>query len=290
MSDDRHTLRSDGVAATILAHGAELCSLKAADGLELMWQAGPEWPRHSPLLFPIIGEVRREQIRVRGKVYSMLRHGVARDHGFAWVDRSPQSCKLVQTDTAETRSRFPFAYKLTLTYTLRDADLELALAIENPGDEVLPASIGGHPAFRWPLLPGLPKESYRLTFSADEPAPIRRLKHGLLLPDPRPSPIRGRTLDLSERLFDDDAIILDQLASTQVTYAADKGPSLEVAWDGFRQLGIWSKPGGAPFLCIEPWYGFASPIDFDGEFTDKPGLMHIPPGGTRSFRYTIGVR
>src|ERR1700759_300560 len=290
MGDDRHMLGSDRIRPTWLAHGAELCSLQTADGLELLWQAGPEWPRHSPLLFPIIGEVRNEQIRVRGKAYNMLRHGVARDNDFTFVERSSQCCRLVQTDTAETRAHFPFAYRLTLTYTLRDADLEVALEIENPGDEVLPCSIGGHPAFHWPLLPNVPKESYRLIFSHDEPAPIRRLKDGLLLPDARPSPVRGRVLDLSERLFDEDAIILDKLASTSLRYSADKGPALEVSWEGFPQLGIWSKPGGAPFLCIEPWYGFASPIDFDGEFSDKPGLMHIPPGDARAFRYTIALR
>lgn len=289
--NDRHTLRSEHISATILAHGAELCSLKTADDLELLWQAGPEWPRHSPLLFPIIGEVRNEQIRVRGKVYKMQRHGVARDNDFTFTDRSSQSCRLVQADTAETRARFPFAYRLILGYTLRGADLEITMAIANPNDDVLPCSIGGHPALHWPLLPGMPRESYRLTFSHDEPAPIRRLsKDGLLLPDPKPSPIRGRVLDLSKRLFDDDAVILDKLASTSVRYAADKGPAIEMSWDGFPQLGIWSKPGEAPFLCIEPWHGFADPIDFDGEFTDKPGLMHIPPGEARTFRYTIGVR
>jgi len=291
MNDDRHTLRSDLISATILAHGAELCSLKTADGLELLWQAGPEWPRHSPLLFPIIGEVKNEQIRVRGKVYRMQRHGFARDRDFTFTDRSPQSCRLVQADTAGTRAHFPFAYRLMLNYELRDADLVITMAIANPNDEVLPCSIGGHPALHWPLLPGLPKESYRLTFSADEPAPIRRLrKDGLFLPDSKPTPIRGRVLDLSKRLFDDDAVILDQPASTSVRYATDKGPAIEVSWEGFRQLGIWSKPGDAPFLCIEPWHGFASPIDFDGEFTDKPGLMHIPPGEARAVRYTIGVR
>ena len=55
MSDDSHTLHADGIAATISAHGAELCSLKNAAGLELLWQAGPQWPRHAPLLFPIVG-------------------------------------------------------------------------------------------------------------------------------------------------------------------------------------------------------------------------------------------
>ncbi len=72
-------------------------------------------------------------------------------------------------------------------------------------------------------------------------------------------------------------------------YAADRGPSIDVSWQGFRELGIWSKLGGAPFLCIEPWHGFASPEDFDGEFMDKPGLMHLSAGETRDLTYRIAV-
>ena len=94
---------------------------------------------------------------------------------------------------------------------------------------------------------------------------------------------------LSERLFDDDAVILDRLASTSVRYAADRGPSIEMSWDGFPGTRHLVKPGGAPFLCIEPWHGFASPVDFDGEFTDKPGLMHIAPSATRSVSYRIRI-
>ena len=77
----------------------------------------------------------------------------------------------------------------------------------------MPASIGAHPAFNWPLLPELTREDYRLTFSDNEIAPVRRLKDGLMRAKPEPTPIQGKTLALSERLFDDDAIILDQLAS-----------------------------------------------------------------------------
>ena len=28
---------------------------------------------------------------------------------------------------------------------------------------------------------------------------------------------------------------------------------MEVAWDGFRDLGVWSREGG-DFVCIEPWF------------------------------------
>ena len=62
-----------------------------------------------------------------------------------------------------------------------------------------------------------------------------------------------------------------------------------MSWEEFPQLGVWSKLGGAPFLCIEPWHGVASPVDFDGEFFDKPGLMHIAPSATQSLSYRIRI-
>ena len=41
MLDDRHEMRAGGLSATVLAKGAELCSLLRKDGRELIWQAGP---------------------------------------------------------------------------------------------------------------------------------------------------------------------------------------------------------------------------------------------------------
>ena len=289
MSKDNHTLRSDKITAVVTSDGAELYSLKNAAGLELVWQAGPQWPRHAPLLFPIVGRLKNDELRHRGKTYPMTQHGFARDHRFEWAAREPNSCKLVLVDSEATRARYPFAFRLEVTYTVKGADLDVALEITNTGDEMLPASIGAHPAFNWPLLSGLGKENCTLVFSDEETAPIRRLKGGLMRPQPEPTPIRGKTLALSERLFEDDAVILDRLASTSVRYGADRGPSIEISWEGFRELGVWSKPGGAPFLCIEPWHGFASPSDFDGEFADKPGLLHVAPGASRSLAYRIRV-
>jgi len=83
-------------------------------------------------------------------------------------------------------------------------------------------------------------------------------------------------------------VILDAPAGRAVRYAGPSGPSLELAWSGFRELGIWSKPA-APFLCIEPWRGFASPAGFDGEFSDKPGLMLIASGETETLQVRITV-
>ncbi|WP_213769846.1 aldose 1-epimerase family protein [Bradyrhizobium sp. dw_78] len=290
MAGEVHTLRGGGITAAVKADGAELCSLKNADGRELLWQAGPQWPRHSPLLFPIVGRLKDDVLRHNGKTYPMTQHGFARDLRFDWVAREPASCALLLTDNAETRKRYPFAYRLVVAFAVANSGLDVTFEVTNTGEGMLPASIGAHPAFNWPLLPGLAKEDYEITFSHDESAPIRRLRGGLMRAMPETSPVNGRKLALSERLFDDDAIILDRLVSTSVRYGADRGPSIELSWDGFQELGIWSKPGGAPFICVEPWRGFASPEAIDEDFIHKPGLMHIAPAETRVLKYRVGVR
>jgi galactose mutarotase-like enzyme len=284
-----HAIESNGISATIKAEGAELCSLKNSEDLELLWQAGPAWPRHSPILFPIVGRLKGDELRHRGRIFPMTQHGFARDRTFDWRERKKTSCTLDLTDDATSRERFPFAFSLAVTYAVDDVHLHVRFEITNKGDETLPASLGGHPAFNWPLLPGLQKEAYGIHFSKEEPAPIRRLTGGLLRSKVEPTPIEGKYLALSEQLFTDDAVILDHPASTGIRYAADRGPSIGLQWQGFRELGIWSKPDGAPFLCLEPWRGFASPVDFDGEFSDKPGVMKIAPGKTEILSYRISV-
>jgi len=289
MSDDTHSLRSGSLTATVKAHGAELCSLKD-DFTEFVWQGGPEWPRHAPLLFPIVGRLAADELRHRGKTYRMTQHGFARDSRFAWAERGESRCTLVLEDNETTRALYPFPFRLTAIYALNAAGLNLTLTIANTGKESLPASIGGHPAFNWPLQSESTKEDYALTFSKAESSRVRRLDGGLLRAATEPGPVKGTQLALSESLFADDAIIFDRIESDAVRYAASGGPWLTMSWCGFRELGVWSKPSGAPFLCIEPWRGYASPAGFDGEFADKPGQMHIASGAEErlSFRIEVG--
>ena len=69
---------------------------------------------------------------------------------------------------------------------------------------------------------------------------------------------------------------------------AGTAPRIEVEFPDMPYLGVWSKPG-AGFICIEPWHGYVSLAEFDGEFTDKPGLMHIAPGEKRTLSYRVRV-
>ena len=274
------------LSATVKADGAELCSLCDAAGAEMLWQAAPIWPRHAPVLFPIVGRLKDDTLRHDGRSYRLTQHGFARDRRFAWLNRSATGCRLVLHEDAETRVGYPFAFRLEIAFALDDDALEQRFTVANPGREVLPASLGAHPGFAWPLTEGVEKAAHVLEFAAPEMAPVRRLTNGLLRAVPEPTPIADRILALEPALFAADAIILAEPASQSVRYTAVGAPAVELSWEGFRQLGIWSREGGN-FLCIEPWYGTASPADFDGEFSDKPGVMLIPPGERRTLALRI---
>lgn len=286
--DDKHSMATGGLKATVLACGAELCSFQGHDGLEAIWQAGPPWPRHAPVLFPIIGRLANDTLRANGREYRMTQHGFARDRDFAWVYRTDTACRLILGDDAESRAIYPFAFRLELDYELRAGGMRTRYTAENTGDVALPASLGAHPAFNWPLLPGVPKEAHELVFSEDEPGPVWNVSDGVLTREPVASPIHDRHLALRGRLATDDTTILHPPASRSVTYGPVGRPMIRVDWDGFAELAIWSRHD-ADLVCIEPWLGYTSPAGFDGEFHDKPGLFTLAPGETRIATLDISV-
>jgi galactose mutarotase-like enzyme len=285
---DRHTITGGGLTASVLADGAELCSVRDGADHEYIWQALPIWPRHAPVLFPIVGRLKGDALHHDGKTYKLTQHGFARDRRFTWSERTPASCRLTLVDDAATRALYPFAFRFEVAYALGADGLAITYTIHNPGTEVLPASMGAHPALAWPLVPGIAKEAHTLTFEHEETAPLYGVKDGLLTARDRPSPVQGRVLHLSAELFAKDALIFDRPASRWVRFAAPGAPTLRFSWEGFPQLGVWMRIGG-DFLCIEPWLGTASPADFDGDFIDKPNLAKIAPGGSVSASHHIAI-
>jgi galactose mutarotase-like enzyme len=282
------TIEAPTSRARIRYQGAELCALSGPAGDEMIWQAGPDWPRHAPILFPIVGKLAGDLLRHEGRAYPLTQHGFARDRRFSLIEQTGDTARFELVDDTETHARFPFAFRLEVGYRIAAGLLFVSYRIENPGTAPLGAAIGAHPAFPWPLAPGIAKSAHRLEFSTIETATIRRLRGGLLDPTPIPSPIDGSVLALDEALFSADAIILPRVESRWVRYTAPGAEPLAVAWNGFRSLGLWSKPG-ASFLCIEPWFGTASPLDFDGDFLAKPDILILPPGGAARFSHTIGL-
>lgn len=282
------SIASGPLSATVSSLGAELVRLRTAGGVELLWDGNPAvWAGRAPLLFPIVGSVKDDRIKVGGRSYPLSRHGFARTSTFELVEAQPSCCLWRLRPDEQTRAGYPFAFRLDVSYALDGNRLTMTATVANEGDGPMPASFGFHPAFRWPLQPGAPREQYAVRFEKAEPAPLRRLADGLL-GETVPSPVQGNRLALADSLFAHDALIWDRLQSRSLTYAGPSGPSLRLEFPHMPHLGIWTKPG-AGFVCLEPWQGFASPVDFDGDLTEKPGILTIPSGSTHAFELAVSV-
>jgi galactose mutarotase-like enzyme len=287
MSEDLIQIAGEGLSAAINLLGAELTWLRDAGGRELMTDADPAfWTGRAPILFPVVGRLNGDVLRIDGVEYPMKQHGFARRMAFAVTGHDAHSATFRLTDTPDTRAAYPFPFVLEIGFAIKGTTLTMRATIINPGALPLPASFGWHPAFAWPLPYGHLKEAHRVTFSADEPDPLWEVADGLIVAERPPSPLEGGVLSLDDSLFEHDALIWNPVHSNRVSYGAPHGPALEVAFPDTPQLGIWTKPG-ARFLCIEPWHGHADRQGFTGDFRDKPGIFEIAPG--RDWHCSVSV-
>lgn len=278
-------LRGPDLEAVVSPVGAELRSLRLHER-EVLWQAGPEWPRHAPILFPVIGRVEDDQIIVDGRPHPMGKHGFARDLEFSLESCTESRAELRLESSATTLEHYPFAFELVVAYDMGRAGLQITFTVRNTGPRAMPFALGWHPAFRWPLTPGSDRTGHLLELQSDEPGPMRRVTDVLLRAEQYPTPLRDRQLHLTERPFHDGALILENVRSPALVYRGPDGRGLEMTWDGFRHLAIWT-PLDADLLCLEPWTGLPSPVGWRDELSNMPGLQILP--ATESFTSTVTV-
>jgi galactose mutarotase-like enzyme len=282
------SIASGQMTAEIDPCGAQLSSLRAGDGSELLWNGDPAvWAGRAPLLFPIVGVLAGGVYRLGAKTYSLSRHGFARDKIFSLRNSSPSSATFKLVADESTYAVYPFQFELDVRYELSGTRLSLTTAISNLGAADMPASFGYHPGFRWPLPYGRPRSAHYIEFETDEPDPVRRIDAaGLLTPARHPTPITDGRLELVDALFQQDVLIFDQIKSRSVTYGSDQGPRLRIGLADAPYLGVWTKPG-APFVCIEPWHGITDPEGFSGDLMQKPGVQVLEAGETLFARMDI---
>ncbi|NWK94980.1 aldose epimerase [Sphingobium lactosutens] len=289
MSDTRIAIASSDLSAQIDPLGAELWSLRDAQGRELMTDADPRWwTGHAPLLFPFVGRSRGDVYRLDGREYPMPQHGFARHSDFALVERGEDHALFrLEADNA-TRAAYPFDFRLDMGFVTDGPTLRMTATVTNRGEADMPFSFGYHPAFAWPLPYGGAAEDHCVLFDQPEPAPIRKVgdEPGLIARKPVPSPVEGDTLVPTYAMFEGDALIWDDLASRSLTWGVPGQPHLKIDFPDTPWLGLWQKPG-AHYLCVEPWAGMADLVGFTGAVWDKQGVMALLPGDSRSFRMDV---
>ena len=289
-----HYIENESLRVGINEHGAEMVSIIAKDEMkEYMWSGDPAfWGRVSPVLFPFVGKLNGQKYTHNGVTYGDIpQHGFARDMHFNMVEKIDNTVFFEMYPDDGLRSRYPFDFKLRIGYKVEGKTLHVMWTVENKGGEDMYFSIGGHPAFACPG--GL--DEYEIDF---ENAGLDSLdsgeldENGVLKPAKRNIELDKGVLSLNDTLFEKDALIFDSKAKGIYNAILRKKTGeniLKLRFD-VPQLGIWSPAGkGAPFVCIEPWFGRCDRADFEGELRDRQFGNFIAPGHSFNKEYVIDI-
>lgn len=288
---------SDGVlSASIDSLGAQLMSVSLNDA-EYLWQGDPAWwPRRAPILFPIVGVLRDGRAESASGPVRLSRHGIARLYEHSIVEKTAECVTFELTDSAETRSAFPYHFSLTMTFAIENGVLTQRYLVRNTGSVTLPFALGGHPAFNVPV-PGNDNSElpdYELAFTRpwtsvgpsitpEGLCDFDRLQHLIRNAD---------SLPLSWKLFERElTVTLEDVPDHRVALlpcgASHGEHGVELTFEGFEYLGVWSAGQGCPFVAIEPWTGVATALDEDDVFEHKRGMTLLEPGETFTRAFTI---
>lgn len=287
-------LENESLELTINSFGAELKSITGKEtGTQYLWDADEKyWKRSAPVLFPFVGSLKDKKFTVDGTDYPMGQHGFARDMEFELVSQTKDEAWFSLKSNDETLAKYPFEFVLEIGYKLSGSEIKVIWRVTNPAKKDLLFSIGGHPAFMCPVAEQGKQSDYYLKLDTDKAITYGLICDGGLL-DKEDNLLKVDVdgyCQINEHMFDKDALIIENRQASKVSLCTpDKKPYLTVSFDA-PLFGLWSPAGmGAPFICIEPWYGRCDRAGFAGELKDREYGNSLAQGEKFEKSYTIAI-
>ncbi len=278
------SIKSSELQAEISLLGAELIALSSFGNDSIIWNVDESfWNRTSPILFPIVGRLKQNEYEWKSNKYQMMQHGFARNQKFELVEQTASYLNFQLNSNTVTLSQYPFEFLLNVTYEIKGSKLLVAFIVTNPGEALLPFSIGGHPGFK---LTGK-LEDYWLHFPEKFIADRHLIANGLYNGSTE-TLFLEKEFNLKADYFESDAIVFKSPQFNQVTLCKLSTPILTLSCQDWSAVGFWTKKN-APFFCIEPWWGWADDINTTGKLEDKKGLVWLEARKKIAFNFEIEV-
>ena len=179
-----------------------------------------------------------------------------------------------------------------MTYAVADGRLTQTFAVTNTGSVDLPFTLGGHPAFNVPVPgdEGASFSDYELVFperwTARVPTIDERGLHDFSRMHElfRDSDRLRLTHELIDRLL---TVVFVDVPGRSVKLVGPAGHGVELDFEGFGYLGVWTASADAPFVAIEPWVGCATAYDESDVFEEKRGTIALAPGASCEQSFSI---
>lgn len=295
-----YEIKNEHIKVKIKSFGAELNSLQKIDeDLEYIWQGDSKyWNRHSPILFPIVGRLKNDSYTYQNQKYNMTQHGFARDKEFEVIKNEADFMEFRLKSDEKTLLIYPFLFELYISYTLVKTKLIISYKVVNKNADEMLFSIGAHPAFNWTFTNESKKEDYFLEFENIKKTKRYFLNELGLVYKNEDLEIKNNKILLNEELFKNDALVFND-ANIKTVSLKNKNENknenkkdnriIKVDFESFPYLGIWSKPSGAPFICIEPWFGLADEENSNQNLEDKKGMIRLEKDEVFSCFYSVEI-
>ncbi|ASW44275.1 aldose 1-epimerase family protein [Clostridium isatidis] len=290
-----YTLENEKIKITANTYGGELNNLiTKKDSVEFLWNGDEAyWKYHSPILFPIVGKVLDGKYIVDGKEYNLPQHGLARVREFNMIEKTENRIVFELLWNEDTLKLYPYKFSLRLSYDLLEDGVKVGYEVKNLDNKDMYFSIGGHPAFMCPLFENEKFEDYYFEFDQKETAEVMLtdINTGYFTRERKEFLNNQNKIKLDLKLFEYDALIFDSLKSNSITLKSDKNnKSITMDFTNFPYLALWTKATGAPFICIEPWYGHGDFFDFKGDFKDKEGNQMLKSNEIFTASYSLHLK
>jgi galactose mutarotase-like enzyme len=230
------------------------------------------------------------QIQIEGIKYPMQRHGFARHSNFILTESSSDHAVFTLDYSENTLAVYPYKFSLQVAYRLQNTEITIVYKVINKDNEPIFFSIGAHPAFNIPFSKDGSYDDYYIEFNEDE-SPVKHLfnESGFFTGNTEPVHLDDRRLNLSKDLFRDGALVFKELLSKEVLIRNHHTPNfVSVSYEDFPSLGIWAA-SDAPFVCIEPWLGYADSSGELREFSQKDGIQKLEISKVFECSFSIGI-
>lgn len=277
-------IKNEHITASINSFGAELMSL-TKNNKNYIWTINEQyWNKTSPILFPIVGRLKNDSYLLNNLKYSMSRHGFARNFDFKVISKTEDSVCFSLQENPESLQQYPFQFELQICYTLIESEICISYLIKNNSETQMPFSIGAHPAFAISSY----LENYNLQFDNDTFLLNHKLENDQFSGKTETINLENKILNLNYSLFESDALVFKEFKSKHITILEKNKPYLKINLGDFPNLGIWTK-NKAPFLCIEPWFGYADNANTTANIFDKAGIKKLETNKTFETSFTIEI-
>ena len=263
--------------------GAQLHSLKLKEnGKEYIWQGNPDiWYGQAPVLFPVIGQLINDKYFYNGKEYTMPKHGLARKLLFTVKECEGAKAVFSLESDENTLKSYPFEFEYLVTFELKEKALVNTMTVINKTKGEMYFSVGAHPAFNCSV-------GDVIEFEKPETLSTERIdKDNLIIPEKFPLIENSKEIEITKEIFEPDALILSDIQSEKLTIKGEN--EVEFTFGKCPFLGIWAKPG-APYVCIEPWYGVNDGREVKSDISEKRGIQRLNEGETFEFSWTAEIK